>query len=177
MVVESCRMTGNTSLLERMISRLIAQRACLDQAVQLIKPLRGCVIELGLGKARTYDHLRRLLPEREILVFDREVHAPEAYLPDRTNLYLGEFQDTLPRLINRLRGRVALLHADIGSRDHARDQQLVKDIAPLVVALMRARGIVVTDREMYHTRLYQLTVPREVGDWKYYMYKVKEVNL
>ena len=54
------------SRLDSFIRRLVAQRACLDHAAQLIGGLDGAVLELGLGNGRTYDHLRSLFPGREI---------------------------------------------------------------------------------------------------------------
>ena len=57
------------SRLDSFIRRLEAQRACLEYAAGQIRDLPGPVLELGLGNGRTYDHLRELLPEREIFVF------------------------------------------------------------------------------------------------------------
>lgn len=165
---------GEISLLERMIERLKTQRACLDRAVDLVARLTGPVVELGLGKARTYDHLRRLLPRRRILVFDREMHAPQAYVPDSEDLYLGDFRDTLREAIKWLRGQVVLLHADIGSADRQRDRQLVDEIMPLIDELMCDQGVVVTDREMRRPHWERLPLPSTAGDWAYYMYRVQK---
>ncbi len=161
------------SLLDRMIERLLTQRACLEEAASMIAELPGPVIELGLGKARTYDHLRRLLPRREFLVFDRELHAPPANVPADIDLYLGDFRQSLPRIVVRLRGQVALLHADIGSYDLNRDRLLLRDITPHLDALMRVGGVVVTDREIVSQRCSRLPLPSTVGNWKYYMYHVR----
>ena len=167
-------MPQRMSLLERMIERLTTQRACLNHGVGLRAGLPGPGIELGLGKARTYDHLRRLVPEREILVFDREIHAPPFLVPDPSDLYLGDFRDTLPGVVERRRGTVALLHADIGSHDRDRDLQLVTDILPLLDQLMRVAGVVISDREMSLARWHQLPLPPEAGRWSYHMYRVAE---
>ena len=164
----------DTSLLQRMIERLVTQRACLDRAVHLVARLTGPVVELGLGKARTYDHLRRLLPHRQILVFDREIHAPQAYVPDRADLYLGDFRDTLREAIQRLHGKVVLLHADIGSTNRERDRQLVDELTPLIDELMCDHGVVVTDREMRRPHWESLALPPAAGNWTYYMYQVKK---
>ncbi len=162
------------SLLERMIRRLVAQRACLNHAVGLVREMPGSVLELGLGKARTYDHLRRRLPDRSILVFDREVHAPPAFVPDPQQLFLGDFRDTLRTVITRLRGSIVLAHADIGSKDWARDARLVQDLAPLIDELMCDGGIVLTDRQMRCSRWSRLPLPPEAGDWDYFMYRVDD---
>ena len=54
------------SRLDSFIRRALAQRECLANAARRITDIEGPVIELGLGNGRTYDHLRRILPEREI---------------------------------------------------------------------------------------------------------------
>jgi hypothetical protein len=171
---DSGRVREDTSLLARMIERLVTQRACLDRAAELIEGSTGLVVELGLGKARTYDHLRRLLPHRQILVFDREIHAPQAYVPDSGNLYLGDFRDTLRKAIERLHGKVVLLHADIGSTNHERDRQLVDELAPLIDELMCDHSVVVTDREMRRPHWESLPLPVSAGNWTYYMYRVNK---
>ncbi|MHA1546704.1 MAG: class I SAM-dependent methyltransferase, partial [Alphaproteobacteria bacterium] len=63
------------SRLDSVIRRLTAQRSCLDQAAKMIGTVPGIVVELGLGNGRTFDHVREILPEREIFVFERQVKA------------------------------------------------------------------------------------------------------
>ncbi len=63
------------SRLDSVIRRLQAQRACLNKAAGLVGGLPGAVLELGLGNGRTFDHLREILPGREIFVLEREVAA------------------------------------------------------------------------------------------------------
>ncbi len=72
------------SRLDSFIRRMIAQRDCLAAAARLIGDIPGPVLELGLGNGRTYDHLREILPGREIFVFDRRVAAhPDGVAPGR----------------------------------------------------------------------------------------------
>src|SRR5690606_39857021 len=85
------------SRLDSFIRRLEAQRACLGLAAAMIHALPGPVLELGLGNGRTYDHLRELLPEREIFVFEREVNAHPDCIPDAAHLILGDVRATLPQ--------------------------------------------------------------------------------
>ncbi len=59
------------SRLDSFIRRLKAQRACLGLAAELIRDVPGPLLELGLGNGRTYDHLREIMPGREIYVFER----------------------------------------------------------------------------------------------------------
>ena len=55
------------SRLDAVIGRLKSQRSCLNAAVALIGEAPGHVLELGLGNGRTYDHLRLLFPNRNIM--------------------------------------------------------------------------------------------------------------
>ena len=63
------------SRLDSVIRRLAAQRACLEAAARLIAELPGPVLEVGLGNGRTFDHLREILPGREIFALDRRIAA------------------------------------------------------------------------------------------------------
>jgi len=167
-------MTGipEKSRLERTIDRFMAQRAYLDHAARLIAERSGPVLEIGLGKGRTYDHLRRRLPDREIFVFDHHVHAPADCVPDRDHLWLGEFRESLAAAEVRLRGAAVLAHADIGSEKPARDAELATALGPLIDALMQPGGIVVADREMKVGGWHPLRPPEEAGDWPYFIYGV-----
>ncbi len=70
------------SRLDSFIRRLEAQRRCLEMGARHIAALPGPVLELGLGHGRTYDHLRQILPAREIYVFERALAAaPPAPIP------------------------------------------------------------------------------------------------
>ena len=55
-------MTADPSRLERLYYRLEAQHACFAWVFRELAALAGPVFEFGLGKGRTYDHLRRRLP-------------------------------------------------------------------------------------------------------------------
>ena len=93
------------SRLDSNIRRLEAQRACLNMIAERLRHLPGPVIELGLGNGRTYDHLREVLPDREIFVFDRQIGAHPDCIPDSEHLLLGEIRDTLPGVFERMPGR------------------------------------------------------------------------
>ncbi len=85
------------SRLDSAIRRLQAQRACLDAAAALVAGLPGPVLELGLGNGRTYDHLREILPAREIFVFERRIAAHPASIPDeRHNSSSNRQSETFP---------------------------------------------------------------------------------
>ena len=61
------------SRLDSFIARMQAQRDCLNFLQPLVERQAGPILEVGLGNGRTYDHLRRLFPDRDIFVFERAV--------------------------------------------------------------------------------------------------------
>lgn len=160
------------SRLDRAIDRFSTQRAFLARGAELIAATPGPALEIGLGKGRTYDHLRGLLRGREIFVFDHHVHAPPDCVPDDDHLLLGDFRDTLAAAATRLTGRAVFAHADIGSEKPERDAELAAAIAPLLDALMTAEAIVIADREIPATRWSRLAPPEDAGTFPYFMYRV-----
>jgi len=159
------------SRLARMIERMLTQRACLEWAVREIADLPGPVLELGLGKGRTYDHVRRLAPGRTIYCFDRDVHATADCVPASTHLVLGDFRETLPGALARIGQPAALVHADVGSECRERDAQLAAEIAPLIEPLLGRGGLLLTDRSMSSPAWTQRDLPDGVGDWDYFIYQ------
>lgn len=159
------------SRLDSVIRRLTAQRACLDLAASVIADVRGPVAELGLGNGRTYDHLRSVLPEREIFVFEREVRAHPDCVPDAEHLYLGDLRETLLAAAERLDGRVALLHSDIGTGDPAETAALVAQILPALVKLLGGGAVVVSDQPLDHEALAPSPLPDGVQEGRYFLYR------
>lgn len=158
------------SRLDSFIRRLQAQRTCLDHAIHLIRDLPGPVLELGLGNGRTYDHLREHLPERGIYVCDRQVAAHPDCIPPARFLILGDVRETLPRAAERIGSTVALVHADLGSGDAAASQRQAAEIAPVIAALLRPGGIVVSDQPLPNERLRALALPGGVKPGRYFLY-------
>ena len=78
------------------------------------------MLELGLGYGRTCDHLRRILPEREIFDSDRRVRAHPEYVPDNAHMILSDVTDTLPAALERIGRPAALAHCDVGSGGRGR---------------------------------------------------------
>jgi hypothetical protein len=160
------------SELDRMISRMVTQRACLDAAARALADVPGAVLEVGLGKARTFDHLRSLFADRALYAFDFEVHAPKRLVPEAETLFLGDFRETLVRAEATLGRCAALVHADIGSKDRAADAVLAAEVAPMIGALLVPGGWVITDREMSGQGWTALDMPPDVsGDWPYFIYQ------
>jgi hypothetical protein len=154
-----------------MIARLRTQRACLRFAGMIVASRSGVILEIGLGKGRSYDFLRKHLPQREIFAFDRTVHCADEVRPDSEHLILGDFLTTLPAFRERMGRRAVLAHADIGSGDAASDARLAAAVAPLIDALVQPQGLILTDRAMSMPDWVSLPLPAGAGDWPYYIYR------
>lgn len=158
------------SRLDSFIRRLEAQRACLELAAARIAGVAGPVLELGLGNGRTYDHLRELLPAREIFVFEREVRAHPADRPDRHHLFLGDLRQTLPDAGRRLQAKAALAHADIGSGDHEDTAALAQWLSGALPALLAAGAWVAADQPLRHPFLVPQPLPGDIAPDRYFLY-------
>jgi hypothetical protein len=158
------------SRLDSFIRRMQAQRACLDNAIGLINGLPGNVLEFGLGNGRTYDHLRERLPTRDIFVFDRQLAAHPDCIPPADRLFFGEVLETLPQAIARLGANTALANLDIGSGDEQATEELVRNITPLLLRLLKAGAVVVSGRPLEHSSLSALSLPYAVKPGRHFMY-------
>lgn len=125
----------------------------------LIADVPGPVLELGLGNGRTYDHLREHLPDRPIWVFERDPRPHPACRPAEERLIVGDLADTLPGAGSRIGAPAALLHADLGSADPARDQALARLVARYLPALVAPAGVVVADQELTAPGFVPVAVP------------------
>ena len=159
------------SRLDSFIRRLEAQRACLDAAAQMVRSLDGPILELGLGNGRTYDHLRQLFPEREILVCERHIAAHPDCIPPAEFLLLGDMRETLRAARGRLEGRVALAHLDPGTGDVDANRALACDLAPLIAPLLRPGGILVSEPAIQLSELVGLALPSDVAPGRYHLYR------
>lgn len=159
------------SRLDSFIRRLEAQRACLDRAARLVADLPGPALELGLGNGRTYDHLRELLPDRAIYVFDRRVAAHPACIPPPERLVVGDLRDTLVAARRDLGGRAALAHMDIGTGDAEASRKLAASLAPALTALLRAGAVVASEPPLEAPGLVALELPEGIAPGRYHLYR------
>lgn len=159
------------SRLDSYIRRIAAQRDCLNQARDLIAGIGGPVLELGLGNGRTYDHLRLILPEREIFVFDRHVRAHPDCIPDEAHMILGDFLDTLPAALERIGRPAALAHCDIGSGDADADAELARRLGPALAPLMAPGAVIVGDQELRVSGWTGLETPAGVAPGRYFIWR------
>ncbi len=161
------------SRLESAIRRLEAQRDCLNLAARLIGELPGPVLELGLGNGRTYDHLRALLADREIFVFDRQISAHPDSVPDSAHMVLGDFHDTLRAALPRIGAPAALAHCDFGSGDRAATRALASWLAPALHRLLAPGAVVAADQPLAHAAWQSLDLPPGVPAGRYFLYRVQ----
>jgi hypothetical protein len=159
------------SRLDSAIRRLEAQRNCLALAASLIANLPGPVLELGLGNGRTYDHMRSLLPDRDIYVFDRQLAAHPDCLPDDDHAFVGDFSDTLPGALARTGGPAALAHCDTGSGDKGATLAQAAWLAGHVDSLTGPGSIIVSDQVFVCDGWVALDLPPGVAPGRYHMYQ------
>jgi len=164
------------SRLDSVIRRLEAQRACLDHAATLIAHVPGPVLELGLGNGRTFDHLREILPDRDIFVFERLVAAHPDCTPAPDRLILGDLRETLPQALGRFAGSAALAHIDVGTGEPESSQRLVASLAPFLEPLLRPGAVIVSDRPLTIASWSALRLPEGVKEGRYHLYTVVEAR-
>jgi hypothetical protein len=160
------------SRLDSFISRMQAQRDCLNFLKPLIDALPGPIFEVGLGNGRTYDHLRQLFPGREIYVFERKVAAHPECIPPDDRLVLGEARESIPCTAERLGACGALIHTDLGTGDHAANTAMGLWLAPALDRLAARGGYVLANQPLDVARWQRLPEPAGVPKDRYYLYRV-----
>lgn len=134
------------SRLDRTINRLMAQRALIASAAELVGDMAGPIFDLGLGNGRTYDHLRQTFPNRAIFAFDRVINAHPSSIPPAEQMIVGEIRDTLRHCGPRVGTRPVLIHIDLDIGDPT--MKLVTDewLGPAIVEWTPPGGVVIADR-------------------------------
>ncbi len=159
------------SRLDSVIRRLNAQRACLDSAVDLVADLKGHVLELGLGNGRTYDHLREKMPERDIYVFERHVNAHPDCIPPEEFLILGNLEETLLEVKEKLGANATLLHSDIGTGDPERNKKFASWLSDVFPSLVMSGGLILSDQELTMAGFDEMPLPKDVQPGRYHFYR------
>jgi hypothetical protein len=160
------------SRLDSFIRRMQGQRDCLNRAAELIANLPGPVLELGLGNGRTYDHLKEILPGREIFVFDRRIASHPASVPDERHMILGDIRETLASAGGRVGAKAALVHVDVGTGDAAANATLAAILGPLIDRLAAKGAVVASDQAMPMAGWRLLPLPDGVEEGRYHLYRV-----
>jgi len=139
------------SRLDDFIARMTAQKNLLEHAAGLIADIEGPVFELGLGNGRTFDHLRSVLPGREIFVFDRAVSAHPQCVPDGDHMILGDIRETLAYCHPRTKVPAALIHVDLGTGDPTSDLAKAAWLVPALIDHAAIGGYVIADLPIDHS--------------------------
>lgn len=158
------------SRLDLFIDRMVSQRACLNHAAALTASLRGPVFELGLGNGRTFHHMREIMQGRDIYVFERAVASHPDSTPADDKLILGDVNETLPRALHRFGPTAALVHADLGGHNRARNDVFARQVSPLIEPLLAAGGLMVSSDRMYFERLTELPLPPDAVRGRCFIY-------
>ncbi|HEV7258475.1 MAG TPA: class I SAM-dependent methyltransferase [Bosea sp. (in: a-proteobacteria)] len=159
------------SRLDSFIRRLEAQRRMLDWAAAEIAGHPGLVLELGLGNGRTYDHLREILPERDIHVFERDVSPNPSSMPPADRLVVGDMSETLPAFATHHGGSAALIHADVTTGVPERDRVLFAWLPASVAALAAPGALVLSGWDLAHEALTPVSLPEGVPPGRYFAYR------
>lgn len=163
------------SRLDSFIRRLTAQKHLLEDVAARLEGLDGCVLELGLGNGRTYSHLREILPEREIYVFDRDLACHPSCIPDSEHMIFGEIRETLAFCGPRIKTKAAFVHADLGSGDPTTDLATSSWLSPLIDKHLADDGYVLSGLPLQLEGFTEFPMPDGIRPGRYYLYqKVSE---
>lgn len=158
------------SRLDVFINRMVSQRACLNHAAAATKGLRGPVFELGLGNGRTFHHMREIMAERDIFVFERDPTAQPDSTPSEDRLILGDVRKTLVDALTRFGPTATVVHADLGGQDLRKNDVFAKEISPLVEPLLAKGGFMVSSDRMYFSELEELPLPPDAIPGRCFLY-------
>lgn len=159
------------SRLDVFLARLTAQKALLELVAAEIKDVPGPVLELGLGNGRTFDHLREILPGREIFVFDRAVSAHPASIPDGDHMIVGDIRETLAYCGPRVGAPAAFIHCDLGTGDPTADLARADWLAPLIDARTASGGYLATGVRLDLANFDMLPMPEGLEKSRYWLYR------
>ena len=159
------------SRLDSFIRRLSAQRDGLNYVADRVADVPGCVLELGLGNGRTFDHLRTLFPDRAMFVFERTVAAHPDCIPDSRYLRRGERTEILPGFVAEPPEPIALVHADLGSGRPEIDGPQAKWLGTLLSTHL-VGAYVLSDQSLDGIPgLETVPLPETIPSGRYYFYR------
>lgn len=159
------------SRLDLFVDRMVSQRACLDYAAGEVAGREGPVFELGLGNGRTYDHMRHVLPGRDIFVFERAVASHPDSTPPDDMVMLGDVFETLPAALERFGATATLIHADLGGHNRAKNDIFARNISPFVEPLLAMGGLMVASDRMYFDGLVAQPLPAGAVEGRCFIYR------
>jgi len=155
------------SELDMLIRRLMAQRASIERAADLVATLEGPAIVLGLGDGAALDHLCEVVRKRGVIVFDRGPIADGA-AGQAAERVEGDPRETLPRSWERLKRSAALVLINFPITDETR---LAAEVAPLVAPILRPGAVVVSEIALELPGWEKLAVPEGVREGRHHLYR------
>jgi len=159
------------SRLDAFVQRVTAQRALINEARRLLDGVDGVVFEVGLGNGRTFDHMREVFCDREIYVFDRKARAHEDSTPEPDYMIEGQLTETLPELVARFAGRVALVNSDIGNQSPVHCDNMRRLMSETIGPALCPGGIVLSDLELTLPEFVSVPRPEGIGENWYHAYR------
>lgn len=160
-----------SSRLDFFIDRMVSQRACLNHAANLTKDMAGPVFELGLGNGRTYHHMRKVMPNRDIYVFERAVASHPDSTPPDDKILLGDVYDTLPEALKRFGPTASLIHADLGGHNLTKNDKFARKVSPVIEPLLAVGGLMVASDKMYFEALTEIQLPADAVSGRCFIYQ------
>ncbi len=157
--------------LEKLLYRLQSQHACLNWAFGEIEGVPGIVFELGLGLGRTFNHLSAHLPQREIYVFERQVHSYPDCTPEDDQLVIGDLAETLPMMAARHAGKVCLVNSDVGSFDKAQNAAMAGLVSGAVGPALAPGALILSDLPLDIPGTRALALPAGAHEGRFYLYR------
>lgn len=159
--------------LEKLLYRLEAQYACLTWSLQQISDRPGVVFELGLGLGRTFHHLKHHLPERRIVVFERQLMSYPDCTPDPDQLVLGDLAETLPAAASRFKGQVVLAHSDVGTFEADHNSAMARLVSANLPPALAPGALVLSDLPLALAGAAALPLPMGAREGRYYLYRME----
>lgn len=157
--------------LEKLLYRLEAQYACITWALQQIADRPGVVFELGLGHGRTFHHLKHHLPDRQIMVFERQLASYPDCTPEPDQLVLGDLAETLPDAAQRFGGQVVLANCDLGTFERDHNAAMSKLVSAELPPALAPGALVMSDLPLDLEGARALALPEGARPDRYYLYQ------
>ena|SRR3990172_8534795 len=164
-------MQADLSRLEKLYFRLEAQYACFAWVFERIAATRGPIFELGLGKGRSYDHLRRRLPDHDIYVFERDVGPIADCMPPEEFLVRGDMTETLPALVKTFAGQVVLAHCDIGDFAQAHNREMRRLVSEVLPPALAPGGYILSDLDLDLPDFEAVALPPGARPGRYFIFR------
>jgi hypothetical protein len=128
-------------------------------------------MEIGLGHGRTYQYIRKHLPDREMKIFELEVKSYEDCTPPASELIIGDIYSTLAANASHFEYRAALINSDVGSFDKISNREKALLVSEQLPAYLANNAIVLSDLPLELEGCAALQLPGNARKDSYYLYR------